>query len=247
VLYPTQDKKFKLFEESYLSTRKKEGRVMNDEMVSLLPMLPQNHPLQKEWKLRAFTAERFNKYLRSKQLGGPVLDLGCGNGWFTNYISTTQAIANVYGMDINRYELEQAARVFQNTRVKFLYGDIFEGFFKRNAFALIVLNSSIQYFPNARPLLERLFELLQPGGEIHLLDSPFYPSPSTRAEAQKRTVKYFKEMGSEEMATFYHHHSFTDLKGFSYELMYDPNRWGFRLSKLFGRHISPFPWIRISR
>jgi trans-aconitate methyltransferase len=211
----------------------------------MLPFVGKAHPLHKEWDLRTITADSFCSYLKSKNTTGPVLDLGCGNGWFTNHLSKCFANGTIYGMDVNIFELEQAARLFQSSKVKFIYGDVFEDIFENNAFALIVLNSSIQYFPNAKSLLTRLIDLLQPAGEIHLLDSPLYASESARTAAQERTAKYYREIGAEAMTGFYHHHSFRDLQGLPYDLLHDPTSWGVGLKRLFRKRTSPFPWIRI--
>ena len=74
------------------------------------------------------------------------MELGCGNGWLTHHLAMIKN-SYVVGVDINRFELEQAARVFNNfNNHKFFYADVFADYFKLGDFDIILLAGSIQYF-----------------------------------------------------------------------------------------------------
>ena len=233
------------FEKDYLEVRKKEGRVFSDEIVKMLPLLPGAHPLYKEWRHRAATQKMFCKYLSSSNGFPVILDLGCGNGWFSKKMKSALPGANIFAMEINLHELKQAARVFNEENIKFLYGDIFLDMFIPGSFDIIVLNSSIQYFNDVKRLLNRLLKLLTKQGKIHILDSPIYHTATEQLEAKKRTIKYFVDMRVKNMAKHYYHHTFKSLEGFNFEILYDPKSKSKRLARIFGRKISLFPWIMI--
>lgn len=79
------------FEDTYLRLRKKEHRVAEDADVLQLPYLLHG-PHQKEWRLRAKSARRFMHFLQKKNNLHTIVEIGCGNGWFTHLISkNTQA------------------------------------------------------------------------------------------------------------------------------------------------------------
>lgn len=222
------------FSDAYIALRKKEGRVYKDSELVHLPDVDHDHPHFNEWEMRKKSANRFIDYVKNKSVKR-ILDIGCGNGWFTNLIAKNN-YANVFGLDVNLVELEQAQRVFKKDNLFFGYGDIFEKFFT-DKFDLIVLNSSIQYFPNLEELIVRLKEILAPHGEIHILDSPIYETDKKALEAKKKTEEYYKSMDAQEMINYYYHHTKSSLEGF--KVMYEPMG---TLKKLLGKKDVPFRW-----
>ncbi len=108
-----------LDENVYLQVRKKEGRFYPDSIVRSLPVIDKNHPLKKEWKLREISCNKLLKYISTKAVEN-ILEVGCGNGWLSSKISK-KCGCFVAGVDVNREELKQAARVFGgNDKVKFI-------------------------------------------------------------------------------------------------------------------------------
>jgi len=238
---------FKGFEEKYLEVRVKEGRVFEDDLVRELPDLPDGHPLRNEWLHRADTLERFSRYLVKRKGVSSLLDLGCGSGWFISRIRTFLPSTQIFGLEINRTEVEQAARLFSVTGTAFLYGDVFEEIFEPGYFDLILLNSTLQYFSNPCKLIDRLIDLLNKKGEIHILDSPIYKNEAERDSASERSDAYFSKIGSASMMNHYHHHSFDFLHSYHSTILYNPYSLKSRLLRRLGYHLSPFPWIRIER
>ena len=247
IIFLGEKKHLETFEADYLKVREKEGRIFSDELVTILPRLPKSHPLHNEWLYRADTQSRFCKYLSSKKESSAILDLGCGNGWFSLKMKIAFPQASIYALDVNRLELEQASKVFPENQITLLHGDIFQDIFVPESFQLIVLNSSLQYFPDFKLLMYRLFELLKRGGEIHILDSPFYKTVQNQKEARNRSRSYFSGMEVKEMIQHYHHHTFEDLQGFSYSILYDPNTTRNSLMRILGQKVGIFPWIRITK
>lgn len=244
IYYLSDRLQFSQLEKSYLDARKKEGRIYSNEILAKLPFIHREHPLINEWRIRQASMKSLIKYfLRYKNL--EILDLGCGNGWLANRISG-RTDNFVFAMDVNKTELEQGACVFlNNNRLKFLYGDIFEKVLPEESLDTVIISSAIQYFKEPKGLIKRLFKLLKPSGEIHILDTNFYNGGELEA-AKQRTALYYKKLGYPDMARFYHNHKWAELDEFNYKIM---NKLAFkigrRINKVFNLRISPFPWIII--
>ena len=233
VIYLTEETN--TFSDIYIAIRDKEQRVLTDEQVSVLPYLKHH-----EWKFREKSTERFMRYIASKKEALNILDVGCGNGWFTNTIATVSDKNQVIGLDINREELEQATRIFKRKNLQFVYGDIFkiENTFKQQ-FDIITLNSCVQYFPDFKALFSTLKSFLKSNGEIHIIDSPFYKKDQI-ADAKERTLAYYTALGCPEMTFNYFHHSTDDIHEFE-SLYTNKNK---LLNKILNKKDSPFPWFR---
>lgn len=227
------------FESAYIATRTLEGWIYADDEVAKLPVVSDNDRHKGIWQIREKTANDFIEYLTTQGVSS-VLDLGCGNGWFSARIA--QSGITVDGTDINEFELLQACRVFKQENLRFLYADVFEAQFDRT-YDVVVLNGVIQYFEDPAKLLEALFPLLNFKGEIHILDSPIYRNTTQAKEAKQRTEDYYSKLLASQMAGNYHHHTYSDLPLFE---AYRRTTGG--VFKLFKpKDASPFPWMRFRK
>lgn len=235
VVYLTEEKD--IFSDMYIEIRTKENRVLSDLEVEKLPFTANSNPNHKEWKIRKHSSAKLINYLKSKQEPLHILDLGCGNGWFT-YALSQIVHSNVIGLDINSVELEQANRVFKSDNLQFYYGDIFKINQFEKKFNIITINACVQYFPDFKLIIEKLKTFLAAKGEIHILDSPFYKNEEI-TNAKERTNRYYLKLGNPEMSNFYFHHSKDVLSEF--KVKYQPTKNKFY--KFFNRHNSPFMWL----
>jgi len=231
------------FETIYLKVREKEKRIYSDRELIKLPFASNSNPHKEEWKLRAKSLKRFTRYLQTKGQSLNILDLGCGNGWFSGQLSNSFNHI-FYCVDVNLTELKQGRRIFKSDKLKFIYGDIFLTEFPDAFFDIIFVNAAVQYFPNFKQLISRLLLLLNENGEIHLIDSPIYSEDGTK-KAKQRTMDYYSSLGFSEMSGNYHHHSWNELKDFNYKILYNPSTIKNKL-KNFIIDDSPFPWIIIA-
>lgn len=230
------------FSDNYLQVRQKEGRLYTDEQVALLPEIESSHKYYKEWKIRKRSAERLYAYLLKKEKGLSILEVGCGNGWLSNFLSRLPG-SRVIGIDINKYELTQAQRVFGNVQnLTFIYGnpDQFSG--TKIFFDVIVFAASIQYFFPLQDIITISLQLLKPGGEIHIIDSNLYKEHQL-ADARHRSIVYYTALECTEMADYYYHHKLQDLNVFMPKILSGPNLH----RRLLGIRYHPFYWIKIGR
>ena len=235
----------KEFEDLYLKVREREKRIYSDLEVSKLPSISPGSPHFREWKLRKRSLQRFTNYIQKYNDKLNLLDVGSGNGWFSANIANRSSI-DIYALDVNKFELEQAARVFNFKNIFFICGNISDNIFEEHSYDIITLNSSVQYFDGLDKLIKRLFYFLTDEGEIHILDSPIY-NQNELAGAKERTARYYISTGFPIMAKYYYHHTFNEFKDFNYKILYDPKAVKNNLKKIFRFKDSPFPWIRITK
>jgi len=235
----------KEFEKIYLKVRSKEKRMYSDEELRMLPIASPLNSHKSEWILRAKSFQRIKDYLHSINQNFNILDLGCGNGWFSGQLSKSFN-HNFTCVDLNLIELKQGRRNFTSENLNFIYADIFSTGFSNSFFDIVIINAAIQYFPDSRKLITRLFNLLKDNGEIHIIDSPIYDETEA-TKAKKRTQNYYLLMGFPEMSNHYCHHTWKEFSDCKFKIFYDPNTFSAKIKKLFGVHDSPFPWIKISK
>lgn len=236
VIYYSQPKN--TFSDLYINVRKKEKRFYSEAEIKTLPNIQKGHPHYAEWQLRKKSSDRFINYLKNKNKPLKILEIGCGNGWFSHLMSIIEK-TEVTGLDVTIVELEQAAKVFDKENLSFIYADLFENTELNNQqFDIVVFNSSLQYFENMKELFKVVSPLLSENGEIHIIDSPFYKD-SEIEKAKERTQNYYRDLGFPEMASYYIHHKFSELGKF--KMMYKPSLFGILLNN------SPFCWIKIDK
>jgi len=227
------------FETPYVRCRNKDGYILSDAEVSELPGTFLYNLHRKEWAYRKKSMERLTAYMKKQEKGGVVLDLGCGNGWISNKIAQLDKF-EVWGLDINMHELEQAERVFSSSSLNFCYGNVYEPIFEDASFDYVILSDTISYFSNLQQLINRCRSLLKSGGEIHIFDSPIYVENQIE-EARSSQQDYYENWGCEEMLPYFHFHTKQDFSHYDYEYLYT---YGF-FQKLFRKKNSPYPWIKI--
>ena len=228
------------FEARYISLRKKENRLYTDEQVRWLPEIERSHPHYKEWEARKNSSDKLIQHLSNKRTELNILEVGCGNGWLCHYLSKIPG-TNVAGVDINKTELDQAKRVFDDIEnIEFFFGGIDNEKVRSEKFDAIIFAASIQYFSSLDGIIPAALQLLHRRGEIHILDSHFYRS-SEIEEARKRSFDYYQSLQSAEMSDFYFHHCIDELEAYEHEIFYNPDL----LRNRFMKNKNPFPWICI--
>jgi SAM-dependent methyltransferase len=228
------------FEDLYMAIRKREKRLYSDEQVSLLPDVDPSDMHYSEWKVRKRSCERLMVYLIKKRKFLRILEVGCGNGWLSAKLAS-MSNTRVTGLDNNQLNINQANRVFKKDNLEFVYDTFNDSSFEREKFDIIIFEASIKYFPSVVNTLKLALGLLNRGGEVHILDAPFY-DPVAVSEADKKNRDYYAELGYPEMADYYYYHSVSELWGFKYRIMFNPDN---IFNRLFNK--DPYYWIAINK
>jgi SAM-dependent methyltransferase len=246
VTFLSDPEHFVVKEQLYLKIRDRESRVLSDAALQNLPQKAPIHALEKEWRWRFRSFKRLNHHLKS-HFSGPVhvLDLGCGNGWMSHQLALNPDW-QVTAVDVNRYELEQGSRVFNRPNLRFVFADVLSDGERLgvHSFDVIVLSASAQYFPDLALLLQRLFLLLKPGGEIHITDTHFYTDHRLQQAARARTQTYFNALDVPEMTPYYHHHLWQTVVALG-----GKNQNSGVLTSILQKMgwLAPFPWVVFAR
>ena len=208
----------------------------SDEWVRCLPYLPGGSAHAGEWKLRARSARRLRSYL-GQRTPLRLLEVGCGNGWLSHYLSLLPGTV-VVGIDINGPELQQARRLF--TRPNLTFHETTLDALASGSFDCILFAASFQYFSDVPQVLRECFLRLVRGGAVHIIDTHFYTTQQ-RAAASCRSAAYFASQDATAMQPYYHHHTLRELVPYRYRLN---NPFSDRLRRLGG---TVFPWIQIEK
>ena len=227
------------FEKLYLAVRIKEQRIYsNDELINL-PHIDNSHPHYTEWQARKVLSKKMITYLKGKNKQLKILEVGCGNGWFSHKLAEIPQ-SEILALDINMFELRQAAEVFTDLNLKFVYGDIRQNILENRQFDVIVFAASVSYFFSLIEIIKCALQLLKTNGEIHMIDNFFYEAKDI-IPAKQNCKDYYEKMNMPEMADYFFHHPIEDLRGFNYVFMGQKDSVFKNL--FFKKNI--FPWVCI--
>jgi SAM-dependent methyltransferase len=225
------------FEELYIAVREYEKKVYTDAQIQYLPDFSIH---SKEWEIRKRSSGRLLSYLGKRRKFLRILEVGCGNGWLAAKMAGLPK-TYVVGLDLNLAEINQANRVFKKPNLEFIYDSFTDNTFDKEKFDVVVFAASLQYFPSVVAVLRQAERVLNRGGEIHIIDTPFY-DPEDAAKAAERCRNYYIDMGVPEMADHYFHHAISEFWGFDYRVLFNPAN---LLNRLFKK--DPFYWVAIKK
>lgn len=226
------------FEISYIALRQRENRIYTDAQVLLFPNIASDHLHFTEWQIRKQSCLRLITYLKKKNKAFKILEIGCGNGWFSAKLSKLTH-SEVIGLDINHSEISQAINVFKRDNLKFLHNSFPCEALTGVKFDIILFAASVQYFSSFQATINQAMKHLNEGGEIHITDTFFY-KPEEISKAVQRCQSYYFNLGCPDMARHYFHHSTNDFKIFNHRVLASPNHLFNRIRKR-----NPFYWINI--
>ncbi|HMC86222.1 MAG TPA: methyltransferase domain-containing protein [Chitinophagaceae bacterium] len=227
------------FEKLYLLVRKSEQRVYSNREILSLPDVVASHKHYHEWSVRKDSCKRLITYLKKKNRFLKILEVGCGNGWLSNKLVEIPQ-TEVIGLDINLTELQQAACVFTNSNLHFLYGDLRNNILQNMQFDIIIFAASIQYFSSLNEIISLALKNLTAGGEIHIIDSFLYNKKEVET-VKRKCREYYKNIGFPEMADYFFHHLLDETYHFNCTIVHQRNSF---FKKLFLKK-NIFPWLCI--
>ncbi|MCR4944337.1 MAG: class I SAM-dependent methyltransferase [Clostridium sp.] len=105
-----------------------------------------------------------------------ILDLGCGNGEFTIFLSKLAAKGNVIGIDNNGEQIDTAkvnADKNKISNMKFLEADVYNLPFEDCTFDFVSMNMLLTYIDKPISALKEAFRVLKKGGIIAVNDPDY--------------------------------------------------------------------------
>ena len=168
------------FATEYARHRADEGRSYSGDALLELPYI-QTGPHASQWAVRARTFDSFMaEVLRpaADRLERPltVLDLGAGNGWLSYRVGLEGHHA--FALDIRNDDVDGlgAARPFLRLapRMECVVAPFEAVPLPSASIDLAVFNASLHYATDLRAVLREAKRVVRPGGQIAILDSPFY-------------------------------------------------------------------------
>ncbi len=169
-----------LFACEYARHRGEEGRGYRDETLLQLPYLKRGaHAAQ--WRVRARTFDTFmDCVLRpaAERAARPleVLDLGAGNAWLSYRVALDGHHA--LALDIRNDTIDGlgAAGVFQSRskNIECVIASFDAIPLRSESVDIALFNASLHYATNLEAVLREALRVTRPGGQIAILDSPFY-------------------------------------------------------------------------
>lgn len=182
-----------------------------------LPKLPYIHELTRKLK----------KYQVKK-----ILDLGCGSGWLSIFISK-------YGFDVTGIDIAKPAIELGKTWIKednianvnFFVSDLLNLPFKESAFDAIVINSVLEHFrfDQAKILFEKVYKVLVDKGFLFGCFDKVGSGKGEYYELQDSTHVYTDQIRKGMMLRNYSDQELKELLNNFNILSFDKNTYGSRL------------------
>ncbi|RXK47440.1 class I SAM-dependent methyltransferase [Halorientalis pallida] len=108
-----------------------------------------------------WTVEEFEEWVKGKK----VLDVGCGMGWWTDYVDDLNGEAEAVGIDLSEGAIEQGHELgIENIHV----GDMSNLDFSDEEFDYIAVENCLHQTPKPEEYFQHIVTKLKPGGTITL-------------------------------------------------------------------------------
>lgn len=122
------------------------------------------------------------------QPGERILDVGCGDGFYTEKIARRGAEAT--GIDIRKKALVRACNRCSHHRLRFVEMNAEELVLPENYFDKVISFCVIEHLQNDENTLRQIARLLKPGGRL-FLSADSLSNPGLRAEEKERHRKRY--------------------------------------------------------
>jgi SAM-dependent methyltransferase len=117
---------------------------------------------------QAYLDARFGAQLAARGPGARFLEVGAGGSAWPGYLAARH-LAEGWGIDFSRAGLAMAARAAERQRaeVHLVEGDLFDSaLLPAGSFDVVYSGGFVEHFPDPRPVMMRLGELLAPDGVV---------------------------------------------------------------------------------
>jgi SAM-dependent methyltransferase len=200
-LLPGRKEYYAQFLSEYDAVRTTEGRGSHEPAYyQALPFSDLTGRFRQDWRLRSRTFRTFIDRVLApleNNRSGPlrILDLGAGNGWLSNRLAQRgHALA---ALDLRTGQLDGLGALrHYNLPILAVQAEFDRLPFPRGEFDLLVFNASLHYSTDYRVTLQASLGVLNPTGQLAILDTPFYNKPeSGQAMVRERQENFRHEYG----------------------------------------------------
>ncbi|EGG16062.1 hypothetical protein DFA_09734 [Cavenderia fasciculata] len=110
-----------------------------------------------------------------------VLELACGNGWFSNYMATKENVKSVRAFDLSENMLDLAKRIHSHPVISYELADMETIQLPNQSFDLGFSSLALHYVLNFKSLVQSIHQSLNPGGHFFaIIEHPIYTAPTVR-------------------------------------------------------------------
>lgn len=106
----------------------------------------------------------------------PILDVGCGLGGTTEYLSRAFSRSDLYGINVSDYQIEQCRKRLPTARFEVMPAERMG--FPDAMFGAVVSVEAAMHFKGRREFLSESWRVLKPGGQIVVADMVFNGEPT---------------------------------------------------------------------
>lgn len=183
------------FLENYTRVRIAEGRGQYDRAtLHELPLCPDQHPLARQWKIRARSYSRLLRLLQQQlKPGDRILDVGAGTGWLSHRLYLAGFSPCAIDLSVDSADGLGVAGSFDADwpRLQAEFDRIPLADERTDA---VVYNASFHYCVDQRQALAEALRVLRPGGLLAIIDSPIYTDPASGLAMLEEQQRYFERL-----------------------------------------------------
>lgn len=99
-----------------------------------------------------------------------ILEVGCGRGGGSEWISRTQKVRSMTGLDLSDRAIALCREIHKGSNLKYLQGDAEKLPFPEASFDIVINIESCHHYPSAPTFLREVTRVLKPGGYFCIAD-----------------------------------------------------------------------------
>jgi SAM-dependent methyltransferase len=201
MLLPEREPVYSAFIQEYETVRRAEGRGSQQaEYYRALPYRDLSGRRVSDWHIRAASFSAFLERIvqpveaQSKRPLN-VLDLGAGCGWLSNRLAARGHCVAAVDLIVNDFDGLGCCQ-FYETAFTPVQAEFDHLPFAQKSFDLVIFNASLHYSTGYETTLRETLRVLDPAGQLVVLDSPVYLDASSgRQMVGERQRQYVKQYG----------------------------------------------------
>jgi len=192
-LLPERESHYARFISDYETVRRFEERGSPDSAYyRALPFQDLSGKFSADWKIRAASFGALQKILTAEST---VLDLGAGNGWLSNRLSLDGHTVSAVDLLVNPEDGLGASQHYENQFAR-IQSEFVHLPFPNLSVSNVIFNASFHYSENYEQTLAEALRVLQPAGQIIIMDSPVYhDSASGEQMLAERKASFISRYG----------------------------------------------------